>query len=177
MAIKLNMTKETREAVTELAARGLDRHIVTVVPDRTSVESRSLMETALARVAEGRSLTPEDIAAYNDACNRKYLANLGEEVRSAKRDSGNGGSAADPQCSLREEDENDEDGEIDPEKACSRSGHERAAQFHRNQALYAKSLGACSRLHNAANLHAEASRLYPYGPSDDARAASRKLKG
>lgn len=145
--MKLNMTKETREGVLELCARGLDRNIVTVVPDSTSAETRSLLEAGLARAAEGRSVTAEDIAKYNDACNRKYLAKMAPECRYNPGD-----QTSDPTASLREKSDDDDD-EFDPESVDDRAGHLRAAQHYRNCASKAKTMDQCVQCHKDADRH------------------------
>jgi HK97 family phage prohead protease len=82
------------------------------------------------------------------------------------------GQSADPSASLRE-------GELDdPASARTKEEHERAVQYHRNQAQYAQSLQRCVACHSAANAHLEAARTYPNASaSSAARAASKALKG
>jgi hypothetical protein len=132
-------------------------------------------------------LTLEDISrglrlGYSeDVFNELRLVALAAEIRQgvafeaqapAPRDANNPGAVGDPTQSLRDDDDDD------PCNADSKEDHERAVQYHRNQASYAQSMERCAACHAAADLHAAASRLYPDLNSRFAAcSASRKLKG
>jgi hypothetical protein len=166
MAIKLNVPKEAREMMLELEAHGVKRDFITTVPDGTSAETRALLERGLLALGEGRSVSPADLAAYNDACNRKYLAKLTTEIRQGYTGADFGepssgasnagsryeqGSANDPTASLRDDD--DDPDFICDDFDCSDKDHERAAVTHRNAARNADNWQRCAAQHKAADRH------------------------
>jgi HK97 family phage prohead protease len=95
------------------------------------------------------------------------------------RDAWNGGSAADPQCQLRDDDDDfykDLFGD-DDDDAWDQDRHLRAADYHRACARKAPTMVRGVSHFDAATKHSEACRLYPdLDSSRAARAASLSLK-
>ena len=82
-----------------------------------------------------------------------------------------GGQAADPTQSLRDDDD------FDASDADNKEEQERARDYHRAVASRAKSMEKCSAHHTAADAHDLAARTGDANDSSRARTASRLLRG
>lgn len=166
------------------------------------MEARGLRAPKRVTKAEVRALVAqypagapfEEIARWRrngysvDMMNAIHLGELARQVRSgytgadfsggfaanSPRDAYNGGAAADPTQSLRDDDD-DDDFDWDNDEDWDQDKHERCAQFHRNLANQQASMGGVSAHHAAADLHIRAASGGSVDDSRAARDASKRL--